>query len=245
MFHLYQQNKVGISEKRQKKENNQSMKKKVNKKRNTINSACQSSAAALVPYIDIMSFPHLFSSPGSVSSSSHNSTYMSLVVLVCVYAQLMSLNIIALGLFPVTGGDSSIRSASNGGVAANNPCVDLLCHQPQPYVHVLCVSFVMVNPISPWWVVSWSSRSTPQWVSFHTRSSSCTIPSPRRVPSSLFQGRVLGRRYHPVLPSALARSPPQLAHSSPCSRSRSHFPQRFRCSISLSPFRCSISLSRS
>ena len=42
-----------------------------------VTSDFQSCAAAFVPYIDFTSFPHPFSSPGSVLSSSHKSTYVT------------------------------------------------------------------------------------------------------------------------------------------------------------------------
>ena len=72
-----------------------------------------------VPYIDFTSYPHRCSSPGSVLSSSHNFTSVSLAARACMYARLMSWNINTLGFFPVTVADSSIREASSGGVAAN------------------------------------------------------------------------------------------------------------------------------
>ena len=54
-----------------------------------------------------MSFPHLFSLPGWALSSSHSSTYMSLVPRAYMYARLMLLNINTLGWFPVTVADAS------------------------------------------------------------------------------------------------------------------------------------------
>ena len=115
-----------------------------------------------------------------------------------MYARLTSLNIGALVLFPVTVADSSIRKASSGGVAANKPSslpVDLFCHQPRSHVHVVSVSFVVVN-------THFTLMGGLLVFSKHSSMGlfSCTFiflyHSISRAACPLNCFRVLGRRYH-------------------------------------------------
>ena len=94
------------------------------------------------------SSPHGCSSPGSVVSSSHSSTWMSLAVRSCTDAPACVIEHYLFGRMPSDRRrQQHPREPRRGGVAASRPTplprVALLCYQPRPHVHVLFVSFVM------------------------------------------------------------------------------------------------------